>query len=307
MARILDLQIVAFGTFFCFLSGATLGLMAGFFGKMADTLIGRLIDVVIAFPAIVVIIALISVLGVSLVNLYIGITITGWTAYARLVRGETLAAKSLPYVQSARSLGYSQARILFRHIMPNVISPGLIFLVTDMVGTILLVTSLKLSRSRPAAANARVGRDDRRGPALHAAGVVDGAVPRAGDRAHGGRAGSPGGWAGGRAAARAGLGARMPLLEVEDLAVEFVLPRRRYTVLDGVSMAVDPGRHAGDRGRERQRQEHAAAHDHAGTPAGRRYKVGPDQLRRAGPDPPEPGGAGTYPGPRDRDDPSRTR
>jgi peptide/nickel transport system permease protein len=138
----LDLQIAAFGTFFCFLSGALLGLIAGFFGKAADTLIGRLIDVVIAFPAIVVIIALISVLGVSLVNLYIGITITGWTAYARLVRGETLKAKSLPYVQSARSLGYSWPRILFRHVMPNVITPGLIFLVTDMVGTILLVTSL---------------------------------------------------------------------------------------------------------------------------------------------------------------------
>jgi peptide/nickel transport system permease protein len=139
---LLDLQIAAFGTFFCFLSGSILGLIAGFFGKVGDILIGRLIDVVIAFPAIVVIIALISVLGVSLVNLYIGITITGWTAYARLVRGETLAAKSLPYVQSARSLGYSWQRILFRHVMPNVITPAFIFLVTDMVGTILLVTSL---------------------------------------------------------------------------------------------------------------------------------------------------------------------
>jgi peptide/nickel transport system permease protein len=138
----IDLQIAAFGTFFCFLSGTLLGLIAGFFGKVADTLIGRLIDVVIAFPAIVVIIALISVLGVSLVNLYIGITVTGWTAYARLVRAETLKAKGLPYVQSARSLGYSRARILFRHVMPNVITPAFIFLVTDMVGTILLVTSL---------------------------------------------------------------------------------------------------------------------------------------------------------------------
>jgi peptide/nickel transport system permease protein len=138
----LDLQIAAFGTFFCFLSGSLLGLIAGFFGKTVDTLIGRLIDVVIAFPAIVVIIALISVLGVSLVNLYIGITVTGWTAYARLVRGETLKAKGLPYVQSARALGYSWARILFRHVMPNVITPAFIFLVTDMVGTILLVTSL---------------------------------------------------------------------------------------------------------------------------------------------------------------------
>jgi peptide/nickel transport system permease protein len=138
----LDLQIAAFGTFFCFLAGSLLGLTAGFLGRVADILIGRLIDVVIAFPGIIVIIALISVLGVSLVNLYIGITITGWTAYARLVRGETLAAKGLPYVESARSLGYSWPRIMFRHVMPNVITPAFIFLVTDMVGTILLVTSL---------------------------------------------------------------------------------------------------------------------------------------------------------------------
>lgn len=138
----LDLQIAFLGTMFCFILGTLLGLVGGFFGGLVDLLVGRLVDLVIAFPAIVVIIALIAVLGLNLVNLYIGITVTGWTAYTRLVRGEVLVAVRLPYVQAARCLGYSDARIVFRHIMPNVITRSFIFLVTDMIGTILLVTAL---------------------------------------------------------------------------------------------------------------------------------------------------------------------
>ena len=75
-------------------------------------------------------------------NLYIALTVTGWTAYARLSRGEVLAAKNLPYVSAARALGYSNRRIVFRHVLPNVVTPAGLFLVTDMVATVLLVTSL---------------------------------------------------------------------------------------------------------------------------------------------------------------------
>ena len=138
----LDLQIAFLGTMFCFILGTLLGLVGGFFGGIVDLVVGRLVDLVIAFPAIVVIIALIAVLGLNLINLYIGITVTGWTAYTRLVRGEVLVAARLPYVQAARCLGYSDSRIVFRHILPNVITRSFIFLVTDMVGTILLVTAL---------------------------------------------------------------------------------------------------------------------------------------------------------------------
>ena len=81
-------------------------------------------------------------MGNTLTNLYIALTVTGWTAYARMSRGEVLAAKNLPYVSAARALGYSHPRILFRHLLPNVVTPAALFLVTDMVGTILLVTSL---------------------------------------------------------------------------------------------------------------------------------------------------------------------
>lgn len=138
----LDLQIAFIATIFCFSLGLLLGLVGGYFGRIADQLVGRLVDVVIAFPSIVFIIALIAFLGNSMTNLYIALTVTGWTAYTRISRGEVLAVKNLPYITSARSLGYSHPRILFRHVLPNVVTPAGLFWITDMVGTILLVTSL---------------------------------------------------------------------------------------------------------------------------------------------------------------------
>jgi peptide/nickel transport system permease protein len=138
----LDLQIAFIATVFCFLLGLFFGLAGGYFGRIADQLVGRLIDFVIAFPSIVFIIALIAFLGNNLTNLYVALTVTGWTAYARITRGEVLAVKNLPYILSARALGYSHRRILFRHVLPNVVTPAGLFWITDMVGTILLVTSL---------------------------------------------------------------------------------------------------------------------------------------------------------------------
>ncbi len=138
----LDLQIAFIATVFCFLLGMLVGLVGGYFGGVVDQLAGRLVDFVIAFPSIVFIIALIAFLGNSMTNLYIALTVTGWTAYARIARGEVLAVKNLPYVAAGRALGYSSRRILFRHVLPNVVTPAGLFWITDMVGTILLVTSL---------------------------------------------------------------------------------------------------------------------------------------------------------------------
>jgi len=138
----LDLQIAFLATIFCFVLGVLFGVIGGYFGGLVDQAVGRIVDLVVAFPSIVAIIALIGFLGNTLTNLYIALTVTGWTAYARLSRGEVLAAKNLPYVSAARALGYSHRRIVFRHLLPNVVTPAGLFLVTDMVATILLVTSL---------------------------------------------------------------------------------------------------------------------------------------------------------------------
>jgi peptide/nickel transport system permease protein len=138
----LDLQIAFIATVFCFLLGVVLGLFGGYFGGLIDQVVGRSVDLVIAFPSIVFIIALIAFLGNSMTNLYIALTVTGWTAYTRISRGEVLTVKGLPYVTSARALGYTNRRIIFRHVLPNVVTPAGLFWITDMVGTILLVTSL---------------------------------------------------------------------------------------------------------------------------------------------------------------------
>lgn len=138
----LDLQIAFIATVFCFLGGVLLGLVGGYFGGLIDQLVGRLVDFVIAFPSIVFIIALIAFLGNTMTNLYIALTVTGWTAYARITRGEVLTVKNLPYVSAARAIGYSNRRILLRHVLPNVVTPAGLFWITDMVGTILLVTAL---------------------------------------------------------------------------------------------------------------------------------------------------------------------
>jgi peptide/nickel transport system permease protein len=138
----LDLTIAFVGTVLPFVLGVSLGLLSGYFGGWADTLIGRLVDVIIAFPGIVLIIAFIALLGNNLINLFLALTLTDWTNYTRLTRGEVLFIKDHQFVQATRSLGYTHMRILLRHIVPNVITSAIIFLMLDMVGTILLVTSL---------------------------------------------------------------------------------------------------------------------------------------------------------------------
>jgi len=138
----LDLAIAIVGTVLPFLLGTMLGLLAGYFGGWLDTVIGRLVDVIIAFPGIVLIIAFIALLGNNLFNLFFALTLTDWTNYTRLIRGEVLFVKNYQFVHAARSLGYSNWRILLAHILPNVITPGILFLMLDIVATILLVTSL---------------------------------------------------------------------------------------------------------------------------------------------------------------------
>jgi peptide/nickel transport system permease protein len=136
LARVLfatriDLQIGAIGVAFPFVIGAVIGLFAGYFGGWADTLIGRLIDIVIAFPFLVLVIAIVAMLGPGLVNLYIAVTLVSWVLYARILRGETLALKRREYVMAATSLGFPHLKIMFRHILPNAIAPAIVFAMSD--------------------------------------------------------------------------------------------------------------------------------------------------------------------------------
>ena len=138
----IDMQIAVFATAAPLLIGSLVGLVAGYFGGWLDLVLGRIIDLVLTFPFLVIVIAIVAVLGPGLVNMYVAVSVVGWVFYARLMRGEVLVQKQLDYVAAAHVLGYVPARILFRHILPNAARPILVYWVTDMALKILLGSSL---------------------------------------------------------------------------------------------------------------------------------------------------------------------
>jgi peptide/nickel transport system permease protein len=138
----LDLQIAVVSVLFPFFFGSLSGILSGFLGGWVETVFMRVVDVLMAFPFLVLVVAVMSVLGPGLVNLYIAYGTVGWIQYARIARGETLATRNLEYVQAARTIGASTWRIMLRHILPNVIGPGLVYVFTGMVQAILIGATL---------------------------------------------------------------------------------------------------------------------------------------------------------------------
>jgi peptide/nickel transport system permease protein len=138
----IDMRIGFLCVFFPWVLGTILGGLAGYFGGFADTLIMRTVDTFTAFPFLVMAIGVIAILGPGVTSMYIALTLAGWSMYARIVRAEVLVAKRSEYVLAARALGYSHSRIMFRHILPNVITPTIIFAMTDIILVILSTTTL---------------------------------------------------------------------------------------------------------------------------------------------------------------------
>jgi len=137
-----DLQVVAVCVLLPFLIGSSIGLISGYFGGWLDLLLMRLVDILWAFPFYVLVISIVGALGPSIANMYLAFTMVVWISFARIVRGEVLLAKELDYVKAAKVLGYSHVRIMFQHVLPNVITPAIVFMMADVVLTILAVTSL---------------------------------------------------------------------------------------------------------------------------------------------------------------------
>nr|WP_221269769.1 ABC transporter permease [Deinococcus budaensis] len=138
----IDMQIALLTTLFPFVFGTLLGALTGFLGRWPDALVGRVADLVVVFPFLVLVIAIVAVLGPGLTNMYIAVSAVGWVAYWRLVRGEVLVQKEREYAQAARVLGFSPSRVLLRHILPNAVTPAVVYLMTDMSLGILLGASL---------------------------------------------------------------------------------------------------------------------------------------------------------------------
>lgn len=107
--------------------GSVLGLISGYYGKLIDSVIMRIGDVFLAFPFLLLAIALIAVLGGGLLNVIIVLAIASWVPYARLMRGSVLSAKQQEYVVAAQAIGVRDASLLFKHLLPNVITPIIVF------------------------------------------------------------------------------------------------------------------------------------------------------------------------------------
>ena len=137
-----DLQIGFITTYIPLATGVVLGAIAGYLGGRVDTVIMRLVDVVIAFPFLVLVIAILAVVGPGLKGMYIAVLAVGWSMYARLTRAEMLVLREQQFILAAESLALSRRRIIFRHAVPNVLRPNLVFSMADFVLNILLVASL---------------------------------------------------------------------------------------------------------------------------------------------------------------------
>jgi peptide/nickel transport system permease protein len=125
-----------------FILGTLLGLLAGYLGGWVEIVIMRVLDIVVAFPFYVLVIAVVFALGAGVKSIFIAITAVGWVSYTRIVRGEVLVAKRIGYVQAAKAAGLSTPRILLRHLTPNVLTQALIYAMSDIVLTILAVVTL---------------------------------------------------------------------------------------------------------------------------------------------------------------------
>jgi peptide/nickel transport system permease protein len=140
-ARI-DLAMGVLGVLAPFVIGCTVGLVAGYAGGVVDTVLMRVLDVAIAFPFLVLVIAIVSVLGAGLGSFFLALALVGWVSYARIIRTGTMVLKQADFVQAVRGLGFGAPRILARHILPNAITPAIVFATSDVVLTILLGSSL---------------------------------------------------------------------------------------------------------------------------------------------------------------------
>jgi peptide/nickel transport system permease protein len=137
-----DLKVGVLAVISPFVIGSLLGLIAGWFGGWVDAVISRIVDMVIAFPFLVLVIALVFAMGPGTTSIYTAITLVGWVAYCRIVRGQVLLAKEQEYAMAARASGLPTWRILLRHLLPNVVLQAIVFSMSDIVLTLLAIVTL---------------------------------------------------------------------------------------------------------------------------------------------------------------------
>ncbi|WP_235890883.1 ABC transporter permease [Pararhizobium mangrovi] len=141
-AYTIDMQIAVFATIVPVIVGTLIGAVVGYAGGLTEAFFGRVVDAIITFPFLVLVIAIVSVLGPGLINMYIAVGIIDWVFYGRLTAAEIKVQKRLDYADAGRVMGYRPSRVVFRHLLPNAMTPALVYWMTDMALAILLGSSL---------------------------------------------------------------------------------------------------------------------------------------------------------------------
>ena len=136
----LSVGFVAVGIYLAI--GILLGALAGYYGGSADVVISRLYEIMICFPTFFLILTIMAFLPPSIYNVMLVIGVTGWTGVARLVRGEFLKLRTQDFVAASRTLGATDARLIFRHVLPNALAPVLVSATFGIAGAILVESSL---------------------------------------------------------------------------------------------------------------------------------------------------------------------
>lgn len=139
-ARI-DLTVGFLGAFLPMVVGTVLGALAGYVGRWVDVVIMRVADLVQAFPAYILIIALVFAFGQGAGTILVAFTVTVWVIYARIVRDEILRVRGLDYVQAARAAGLPHARVIVRHVLPNTVSQTVVYFASDILFAMLALAS----------------------------------------------------------------------------------------------------------------------------------------------------------------------
>ena len=138
-----DLQIAVGGVVFPLLIGTVVGALAGYAGGVLDNVVMRLVDVVVAFPLLVLILAILVILGPGLSSFYVAMALLGWASYARLIRARILVLKTTDFAVPAATQGFGTWRIVFHHLVPNALAGSLVFAMSD--ATLVLLNGAAIS------------------------------------------------------------------------------------------------------------------------------------------------------------------
>jgi peptide/nickel transport system permease protein len=137
-----DLLLGFVGTYVSLIIGVIAGTVAGYWGGWRETLIMRIVDTSFAFPFIVLVLVMVAIVGPGVLGIYIGVIVASWPLYARLTHAEMRVLRERDFILAARTLGFSHARVILRHAVPNLLRPNLVVSLSDLISNILVFASL---------------------------------------------------------------------------------------------------------------------------------------------------------------------